>query len=307
VNRIWTIAKKESKTALKDNVFVLIVILFLVLSILSVYIGSSTKGALIKVYTNIVAVLKTQGATEFPPAPQIFPLAILQNLITYVSIVGAVLSIFLGFDTFSGEKENGTMKLILTRPLYRDQLVSGKLLGGALVIALLLSVTLIINLVLFTFVSGIPRGQAGISRLSAFIVLAFLYMMSFYVAAVFTSIKTNDRAFGFMIMLIVWVGTSFVIPQLAESQKSFAYAINAAAQTMTQIPSETVVSKVIDIFSPSVNFNLVSKDLLQVNADTAQSAVIVILGKHVGELLYMLAPGVIMLLASYKSFLKEAV
>jgi ABC-2 type transport system permease protein len=307
VNQIWTIAKKEAKTAFKDNVFVLIVILFLALSILSVYIGSSTKGAELKAYTDIVDVLKTQGATELPPAPQIFPLAILQNIITYVSIVGAVLSIFLGFDTFSSEKGNGTMKLILTRPLYRDQLVTGKLLGGALVIGLLLIATLFINLILFTAVSGIVAGLAEIYKLSIFTLLAFLYMMSFYIAAVFTSIKTNDRAFGFMIMLIVWVGTSFVIPQLAESQKNFAYALNTAAQTMTQIPSETVISKAIDIFSPSVNFSLVSKDLLQVNADTAQSTAIGILGKHVGELLYMLTPGVLMLLASYKAFLKEAV
>jgi ABC-2 type transport system permease protein len=307
MRQIWTIAKKETKTAFKDNVFVFIIILFLTLSILSVYIGSSTKSAELKVYTDIVNVLKQQGATEFPPSPVIFPLAILQNIITYVSIVGAILSIFLGFDTFSSEKENGTMKLLLTRPLYRDQLVSGKLLGGALVIGSLLIITLIINLALFAVVSGIAPGLAEISRLTVFIMFAFLYMMSFYIATVFTSIKTNDRAFGFMIMLIVWVGTSFVIPQLAESQKNFAYALNAAAQTMTQVPSDTAISKAIDIFSPSVNFTLVSKDLLQVNADTAQSTVFGILGKHMGELFYMLTPGVVLLLASYKSFLQGEV
>lgn len=305
MKQIWLIAVKEFKSAFKDKIFIVITLLFLILSILSVYIGSSTRSAELKAYNDIIELLKSQGSKDFPPVPQIYPLAILQNIIKYISIVGAVLAIFLGFDTFSGEKENGTMRLLLSRPLYRDQLISGKLLGGSLVIGLLLTVTLIFNTFLFAVVSGVIPGIGDIARLCVFIVIAFSYMISFYIATVFTSIKTRDRAFGFLIMLVIWVGVSFVIPQLAESQKSFSYALNSTAQAVTQLPSDTTISKAIEIFSPTVHFQLISGDLLQTSPETAMLNIIDILYKRLFQLVYMLVPGLLMLLASYKTFLKE--
>lgn len=305
MKQVWAIAKKEFRTAFKDKTFIVIALLFLVLSVVSVYIGSSTKNAELKAYSDIVELLKSQGSQAFPPKPEIYPLAMLQNIIKYVSIVGAVLAIFLGFDTFSGEKENGTMKLLLSRPLYRDQLITGKLLGGGLVIGLLLIFTLFFNTVLFSLVSGLSPGIGEISRLITFIFIAFCYMMSFYIATMFVSIKTSDRSFGFLVMLILWVTVSFVIPQLAESQKSFAYAMNSTAQTVTQVPSDTIVSKTIEIFSPTVHFQNIGGDLLQTASETANLSVGEILQRRLLIMLYMLAPGILLLFGSYRTFVKE--
>lgn len=305
MKQVWAIAKKEFRTAFKDKTFIVIALLFLVLSVVSVYIGSSTKNAELKAYSDIVKLLKSQGSQAFPPKPEIYPLAILQNIIKYVSIVGAVLAIFLGFDTFSGEKENGTMKLLLSRPLYRDQLITGKLLGGGLVIGLLLIATLFFNTILFSIVSGLIPGFGEISRLIIFIFIAFCYMMSFYIATMFVSIKASDRSFGFLVMLILWVTVSFVIPQLAESQKSFAYAMNSTAQTVTQVHSDTIISKTIEIFSPTVHFQNIGGDLLQTVSETANSSVGEILQRRLLIMLYMLAPGILLLFESYRTFVKE--
>jgi len=307
VKQVLIIASKEFKTAFKDKVFLVITALFLLLSIISVYIGSSTKNAEIKAYLDIVALLKAQGATNFPLSPQLFPLAILQNIIDYVSIIGAVLAVFLGFDAFSGERENGTLKLLLVRPLYRDQLVTGKLLGGGLVIGVLLCVTLVFNTLLFSMVSGLIPTFNELSRLLVFIALAFAYMMIFYIVTLFVSIKSGDRTFGFLTMMVVWVFVSFVIPQLADSQRTFAYALNATAQTVTQMPSDTLISKGLEMFSPAVQFQNVGKDLLQVVSETATMKVFDILSRQALSLLYMLVPGVIFLLASYRTVQKEDV
>lgn len=307
MKQIFIIAAKEFKTAFKDKVFLVITALFLLLSIVSVYIGSSTKNAEIKAYQDIVELLKSQGATSFPPSPEIFPLAILQNIIKYVSIIGAVLAVFLGFDAFSGERENGTLKLIFVRPLYRDQVVTGKLLGGGLVIGVLLAITLIFNTLLFSVVSGILPNVNELSRLMVFIILAFIYMMIFYTATLFVSIKTSERAFGFLSMMVVWILVSFVIPQLADSQRSFAYVLNATTQTVTQMPSDTAISKGIEIFSPAVQFQNIGKDLLQGVSETAAMNVLQILLRQALSLLYILVPGVILLFASYRAVQKEDV
>jgi len=119
MNSILVLAKKEFRTAYEDKVFLVIVILFLIMSVTSVCIGSTTKNAEMKAYQEIVSVIKSEGGT-LPTAPEIYPLAILRNIIEYITMIGEVLAIFLGFDAFSGERENGTLRLLLNKPLSRD-------------------------------------------------------------------------------------------------------------------------------------------------------------------------------------------
>lgn len=304
---VMTLAQKEVKAAFRDRIFLIIVALFVLLSIVSVYIGSSTKNAEMQAYQNIVALLKSQGEVLFPPAPEIFPLSILQNIITYVSMIGAVVAIFLGFEAFSGERNNGTLKLIATRPIYRDQIVTGKLLGGGMVLGLLLGIILVFNLLLFVFLSGLMPNLNEIIRLLSFFLLALIYLLFFYTATLLVSIKTNDSEFGFLLMMVVWITLSFVIPQLAESQRSFAYALNATAQTVTQVPTDTLISKTIELFSPTVQFEHISQNLLQVVSETATIGVWRILQKQVGALVNILLPGMALVFLSYRVAQKEEV
>ena len=307
MRQVLTIAGHSIRTSFRDRVFVIITVLFLTLSVISVFIGSSTRNAEMKAYQDIVALLQSQGATSLPPSPAVAPLAILKNIIQYISMIGAVLAVFLGFDAFSGEREGGTLSLLLTRPLYRDQLLSGKLLGGAGVIGLLLGITFLFNTVLFAAVTGLMPNLNELGRLFTFIVLGFLYLMSFYIASLYVSIKMRNKAFAFITMMIVWMLVSFVIPQLADTQRNFAYALNSTAKTVTQIPSDTVASKAIEAFSPAVQFQNVGKDLLQAVDETAAMGVFQILSLRALTLINMLAPGVVMLFISYRAVQKEAV
>ncbi len=298
------IAAKEFRTAYKDKVFIMIVLLFLLMSIASVYIGSTTKNAELKAYQDIVSVIQSEGGA-LPAAPEIFPLAILKNIITYITMIGAVLAIFLGFDSFSSERENGTLKLLLSKPVYRDQLITGKLLGAGVIIGGILIVTLLFNLTLFIVTTGLLPGVNEILRLVIFFFLAFVYMMSFYIVTLYVSIRTQDRTSGFLIMMVLWVFISFVIPQLADTQKNFAYALNSIASTVTQIPSDTALSKTIEYFSPAVQFSNVSGDLLQTVSATATTSVASVLGKNLPALLDLFFPGILFLILSYTRVQRE--
>ncbi len=305
MKKVLIIATKEFKTAFKDKIFLIITALFIILSIISVYIGSSTKNAEMIAYNNVINLLKSQGATTFPPSPDIFPLVILSNIITYVSMIGAVLAIFFGFDAFSGERENGTLKLILSRPIYRDQLITGKLLGGGMAIGSLLIITFVINIVLFSIVSGIFPNINEIGRLFVFIMTAFIYMMTFLIITIFVSMKTRDRAFGFLTMMIVWVFISFVIPQFAQTQRDFAFALNSAGQTVTNIPTDTMISRIIDVFSPAVQFSHIGNDLLQVSSSTASLSAFDVIAKNMYSYFFMILPAFILFIASYVLVRKE--
>lgn len=307
MNGILILARKEVKTAFRDNIFLIITLLFVLLSVVSVYIGASTKNAELRAYQDIVQLIQSQGSTNIPSPPEIFPLSVLSNIVSYVSMIGAVVAIFLGFDSFSGERNSGTLKLIAVRPVYRDQIVSGKLAGAAMVIGGLLGIVLIFNLILFILVSGITPTGNEIARLLTFFLLAFIYMMAFYASTLYVSLRTNNSAFGFMLMMIIWVTISFVLPQLADSQRNFAYALNNTAQTITQVPSDTVISKAIEIFSPAAQFQNVGRDLLQVVPETANIGIGKLILGQISAIIEILIPGIMVVLLSYKAAQKEDV
>ena len=61
------IAGKEFRSSFRNMEFLLIVAVFLVMSIVSVYIGSTTKNAELRAYESIVAAATAAG-TEIPAA-----------------------------------------------------------------------------------------------------------------------------------------------------------------------------------------------------------------------------------------------
>ena len=188
------IARKEFRNAFRNRLFLTITVLFLGLSILSVYIGSTTKRAEMRIYDQTISELQVQGTSVLPPAPEIHTLTILSNLIEYVSMVGAILAVILGYNTLNEERESGSLKLILTRPVFRDQFILGKLLGNAAVLAVLLSLVFIFNLVLLIVVGDIMPTLSEVARLFTFILVSFSYMLIFLSLSTLLSIRIDNSA-----------------------------------------------------------------------------------------------------------------
>jgi len=196
---------------------------------------------------------------------------------------------------------------MLTKPIQRSSIIQGKLSGAGLIIGLLLTATLIFNIALFDFYTGVFPNPAEILRVVFFLFIAFVYMMDFYAGALYVSTKTRESSYGFLLMMVAWIFISFVIPQVAESQKSYAYAINNIAGTITQVPGETVLSKTIGWLSPAVQFRFVGNDLLQAVNETATIGIGHLLAADFVKILYLICPGVILTILSVKEVRKEAI
>ena len=307
MEKIFIIAKKEFHEAWKNKVFVIISALFLVFSILSAYIGSSTKNAEMQAYIQTIELLKSQGTTIFPAKPQIFPMAILQNNVVYVTMVGALMAIFLGFDTMTKEKEHGNLLLLLSRPIFRDQLLTGKILGGSLVLAAIQFCVLIFEIILLVIVGKFIPDQSEIIRLIIFTLVSFIYMLLFYAISLFGSIIMKSAEAVFLSGVTFWIAVSFVIPQLASTQRLFAYNTNLAIQSIVQVPQDTAASQLIEMFSPTVHFEHIGKALLQVIPETAQTKIPSLLSGLMIDTTFILIPLFIVLCLSYWSMLKSEV
>ena len=278
MNPSLIIARKEFRAAFRNRLFLTITLLFLGLSILSVYIGSTTKRAEMRIYNETVATLQADGVTVIPAAPEIHTLTILANLTEYVAIVGAILAAILGYNALIEEKESGGLKLILSRPVYRDQLLIGKLLGNTAVIATLLGLVFIFNLILLVAVGGIFPTVGEVARLFVFIIMALAYMFIFLSISMLLSIRLNSSATVFLVSLVLWVLFSFVIPQ------------------------ETAVSRAINYLSPTWHLRNIGGQLLQFAPGSGAISSGALFSHTLATLLVLLAPSAAFIAAGFAAF-----
>lgn len=305
MNPALVIARKEARAAFRNRLFLIITVLFLGLSVLSVYIGSVTKRAEIRIYDERVAVLMAEGATTVPAAPEIHTLTILANLTQYIAIVGAILGVILGYNALTEEREAGTMQLILTRPVYRDRLWTGKLLGGGAVITILLGIAFVFNLLLLITVGGIMPTGLEVLRLLMLVVIGLVYIMLFFTMSMLLSIFIRDSATVFLVSLVLWMLVSFVIPQMAQTQMVNSTVINSISGMTNTIPQETVASRAINFLSPTWHLQHIGAELLEVAPGSATVDATTLLGDSAGALFILLIPCVIAGAMGYILFLRD--
>ena len=135
----------------------------------------------------------------------------------FVYIVNVVLS-FLGilfmFDSVCGEKESGTLRLVLSNPLPRHTLLLGKWIGGYVVLVTPLLLAAVGGLVYARSAGGaFTAAQTG--RVAALIAVALLYAAVFFNIGLAVSAMTKRPPTALLICLAIWVFGILVVPNMA--------------------------------------------------------------------------------------------
>ena len=189
-----------------------------------------------------------------------------------VRVVLSLLVIFIAYNAVSEEKSSGTLKLTLSNPMPRDQLLLGKFLGGWFVIMGSLAVAALASLILVLSHSFIAFASGEWTRFLAFIGVSVLYLTVFYTISLFVSVLVNRPSISLMILLQAWVFLIVIYPNLGiiaaenlfklPSQEQLAQQKVAAFQ-----PYEAEQKKVQEAFSQGVQKGEVSKELSLRNID----------------------------------------
>ncbi len=131
-----------------------------------------------------------------------------------VSILVSLVVILLGYDTCSGEREQGTLKLILSGPVSRHAIFLAKLTAGGACLLTTLASSLAAGLLVMLAVGVAPTAAewlriAGLTAASAvFIICAFSITM-----LVSTLVRRSTTAL--VALLIGWTLAAFVVPKLS--------------------------------------------------------------------------------------------
>ena len=123
-------------------------------------------------------------------------------------IIGYILSLIallFTFDSISGEREHGTLRLMLANPIPRHTVLIGKFLGALISIIIPLSLAMLMNLLVMSTSSDVHLGANAWGRLGIIFFIAILYLCLFLALGLLVSARVQRRAVSLVILLLAWV------------------------------------------------------------------------------------------------------
>jgi ABC-2 type transport system permease protein len=128
-----------------------------------------------------------------------------------------LLLLFLGFNTISALRENGTLKLMLTQGVSWQELIMGKTLGIAGVAAVLYAPVILLTICLWLLLSRFAITADDVVRLITLLLSYFLYFIIWALLAVLVSAFSPTSKGSLTALIGVWLMMMIVLPRAAQA------------------------------------------------------------------------------------------
>jgi Cu-processing system permease protein len=186
--QIAAVAAKEFSDRLRNRWVLAVALVFTVFSLAITYFGSAAQG-------------------------QIGPHSIEATIASLVSLVIyliPLIALLLGFDAIVGERERGSLDLLLALPITRLELLLGKYLGlaAALALSTLAGFALVAALLWQRF------GAAGLYHYGGFVASSVLLGLAFLSLALLLSVLARDRTRASGLAIALWFALVLVFDLL---------------------------------------------------------------------------------------------
>ena len=123
-------------------------------------------------------------------------------------IIGYVLSLvalLFTYDSISGERERGTLRLTLSNAIPRHTVLIGKFLGALISVSIPFMLAVLVNLLVISTSSDVHLDAEAWGRLGIIFCVAVLYTCLFLALGLLVSARVQRSAVSLVILLLVWV------------------------------------------------------------------------------------------------------
>ena len=127
-------------------------------------------------------------------------------------IVISVLALLVAYDVISGERERGTLKLMLSGTAARYQVLLGKLLAGLMVLVVPISIAFITGLIILLSFPMVELNTSDWSRIGLMYVASLIFISAMYNLGLLFSCLASRSAISLVLGLFVWIVFAVVIP-----------------------------------------------------------------------------------------------
>jgi ABC-2 type transport system permease protein len=149
-----------------------------------------------------------------PPMPSV--LEVFNSMVIFFTFLGMILGAAMDFDQISKERDEGTLKFLVSSPIYRDAIINGKAIGAIATLAVALAAAFLLAIAI-VMVRGVVPGLDDMLRIAAFFAAALLYCTVFFAIAMMTSTLTKSTSMsvictvGLVVLLIVFSIVALIV------------------------------------------------------------------------------------------------
>lgn len=123
----------------------------------------------------------------------------------FISFLGPLLGIALGFDAVNAEQHNGTLTRLMAQPVYRDNVLLAKFCGAMVVISVLFLSLALLMTGGGMIITGVPIEPVELLRILAFVALSILYVGFWLSLSILLSVKFKNAATSALTVIGIWL------------------------------------------------------------------------------------------------------
>jgi ABC-type transport system involved in multi-copper enzyme maturation permease subunit len=146
------------------------------------------------------------------PLPVLFPFL---DLTFIVAVLMSLAALILSYDAVCGEREDGTLKLVLANAVPRSTVILAKIAGGVATLLIPFLVSLILSLILLLARPGLGWAGPDWAALGLIAAGAIVYLTLFHGLGLWISARHQAGGASIMTALFVWVLAVLVLPNLS--------------------------------------------------------------------------------------------
>lgn len=161
-----------------------------------------------------------------------------------IQMVASLIVLLFASDMIAGEKEMGTLRVILANSAPRHTVLLGKFLGGFTAVWLPFLVVFLMGVIVLGVLS-FPLTEAGIPlRLTLIMLASSVFLLAYFAIGLFVSASSARSRTALVAILLVWIVLQMAIPRLSDM----------IASVVHPIPTETLISMQKSVAAKSIDY-----------------------------------------------------
>jgi len=149
-----------------------------------------------------------------------------------------LLIFFLGFNSVAAERENGTLKLLLSQGISWKQLLYGKILGVASVIMILFIPAVLVLILVWMLLQNFTISTDETIKLLLFILFHFLYLLFFCAIAVLISALSKTSKKALISLIGIWLLFTIILPRTTQAVGAYIFEAPSKVQFNSNIEKD---------------------------------------------------------------------
>ena len=161
------------------------------------------------------------------------------DIVFVFEVILSLMGLIFAYDAIAGERERGTLRLVLAQPIGRGQILLAKYISAMACLLVPLILSLLFALLLLT--RSIPLSTADFLCIAGIVLTSFAYLSLFYLIGLLISVATRRTGTALMLAMFVWGFLILVYPNLIRATVNPEGDIRARTKT-----AENQIQQIVD-------------------------------------------------------------